>query len=234
MPDAVGMGVAGVRLDPGDHVCAFYFGTDERDKVLIPFLQAGLQGGEKCIAVVDHPDPAEMVRAWGIDAEASVASKQLELEEIGRDLSPRPASFSAGEMIAYFEELVSAGGDRRRVPFARVTGEAAWVLDGPPGAEEFIDYESQLNRFASRHPQVIMCLYDLDRFGGGMIVDVLKTHKKLLLGGLVLDNPHYLVFGRVPRLEVLTPTAMTAAAATPRSAQEITLQPQGLLVSRCS
>jgi hypothetical protein len=39
---------------------------------------------------------------------------------------------------------------------------------------------------------VIMCLYDLDDFGGGMIVDVLKTHKKLLLGGLVLDNPHYL------------------------------------------
>ena len=25
-----------------------------------------------------------------------------------------------------------------------------------------------------------------------MIVDVLKTHKKVLLGGLVLDNPHYL------------------------------------------
>ncbi len=39
---------------------------------------------------------------------------------------------------------------------------------------------------------MILCLYDLELFGGGIIVDVLKTHKKLLLGGLVLENPHYL------------------------------------------
>jgi hypothetical protein len=190
MPDAVGTGVAGVCLDPGDHVCAFYFGTDERDKVLIPFLQAGLQGGEKCIAVVDHPDPPEMAARLGDHAEACVASKQLVLEK-SAGVYLRGGVFSAVDMIAHYEELVSeaiADG----YPLARVTGEAGWVLEGPPGAEEFVDYESQLNRFAPRYPQVIMCLYDLELFGGSMIVDVLKTHKKLLLGGLVLENPHCL------------------------------------------
>jgi hypothetical protein len=73
-----------------------------------------------------------------------------------------------------------------------VTGEAGWLLEGPPVAEEFIDFESQLNNSAPRYPQVILCLYDLERFGGGMLVDILKTHKKLLLGGLVVENPHYL------------------------------------------
>ncbi len=190
MADAVGMGVPGVHLDAGDHVCAFYFGTDERDKVLIPFLQVGLQGGEKCIAVVDHPDPPEMAARLGDHAESYVASRQLLLEK-SADTYLRNGAFSTTDMIAYYEEFVSeaiADG----YPFARVTGEAGWVLEGPPGAEEFIDYESQLNNFAPRYPQVILCLYDLERFGGGMIVDVLKTHKKLLLGGLVLENPHYL------------------------------------------
>ncbi len=190
MSDAVGTGVAGVRLDPGDHVCAFYFGTDERDKVLIPFLQAGLQGGEKCIAVVDHPDPPEMAARLGDHAEEYVASSQLVLEKSAA-VYLRGGAFSTADMIAYFEELVSAA-IADGYPFARVTGEAGWVLEGPPGAEEFVDYESQLNRFAPRYPQVIMCLYDLELFGGSMIVDVLKTHKKLLLGGLVLENPHYL------------------------------------------
>ncbi len=75
-----------------------------------------------------------------------------------------------------------------------LSAPAGWVIGGPPGAEEFIDCEAQLNHFAPRYPHVIMCLYDLERFGGGMIVDVLKTHTKLLLSGLVLDNPHYLSF----------------------------------------
>ena len=190
MADTVGMGVPGVRLDPGDHVCAFYFGTDERDKVLIPFLQAGLQSGEKCLAVFEEPEPAEMVARLHDNAEQYVASRQLELKH-SAETYLRTGSFSAAEMIEYFEEFVSAAVEDG-YPFARVTGEAGWVLDGPPGAEEFIDYETRLNDFAPRYPQVIMCLFDLDQFGGGMIVDVLKTHKKLLLGGLVLDNPHYL------------------------------------------
>ena len=190
MADTVEMGVPGMRLDPGDHVCAFYFGTDERDKVLIPFLQAGLQAGEKCIAVVDHPEPAEIIVRLRVDAEEYAASRQLEVKKPAETYL-RTGSFSAAEMIEYFEELVSAAVEDG-YPFARVAGEAGWILEGPPGAEEFIDYEAQLNDFAPRYPQVIMCLYDLDRFGGGMIVDVLKTHKKVLLGGLVLDNPHHL------------------------------------------
>jgi hypothetical protein len=43
-----------------------------------------------------------------------------------------------------------------------------------------------------RYPQWGLCLYDLGRFGGGILLDVLKTHRKVLLGGMVLDNPHYL------------------------------------------
>jgi hypothetical protein len=44
----------------------------------------------------------------------------------------------------------------------------------------------------TKYPQMILCLYDLARLGGGMVVDLLKTHPKILLGGLVLENPHYL------------------------------------------
>jgi DNA-binding NarL/FixJ family response regulator len=37
-----------------------------------------------------------------------------------------------------------------------------------------------------------MCLYDLQRFGVSTLVDVIKTHTKVLLEGMVLENPHYL------------------------------------------
>jgi hypothetical protein len=45
---------------------------------------------------------------------------------------------------------------------------------------------------SGEHPQVILCLYDLQRHGAGILLDLLTTHPKVLLGGIVLENPHYL------------------------------------------
>jgi hypothetical protein len=35
-------------------------------------------------------------------------------------------------------------------------------------------------------------LYDLDHFGGGLIVDLRKTHPKLLIGPHLIENPYYM------------------------------------------
>ena len=59
-------------------------------------------------------------------------------------------------------------------------------------ADEFAVYESHINRLATEYPQAVLCLYDLALVGGGMMLDLLRTHPKLLLGGLLIENPHYL------------------------------------------
>jgi hypothetical protein len=49
-----------------------------------------------------------------------------------------------------------------------------------------------MNHFLPLYPQVILCLYDLERFGGGIVVDLLKTHSLMLVGGMVVENPYCL------------------------------------------
>ena len=56
MPATVDLGVSGIEVHTGDHICAFYRGA-ERDQVLIPYLQSGLRSGDKCICVVDAVEP---------------------------------------------------------------------------------------------------------------------------------------------------------------------------------
>ena len=48
-------------------------------------------------------------------------------------------------------------------------------------------------------PGVFMCMYDVNRFGVGMLVEVLKTHPRVLLDRAVLDNPHYVANYQGPR-----------------------------------
>ena len=75
---------------------------------------------------------------------------------------------------------------------ARAAGEMGWALrTSGPGVDDFIDYEARANWFAPRYPQILMCFYDLELFSGQVIVDVLKTHPRVLFNSRVVENPYY-------------------------------------------
>jgi hypothetical protein len=99
-------------------------------------------------------------------------------------------AFTTGHMMKFLEEYVAGAAAEGNV--VRITGEGAWAFEGPPCTDELLDYESELNRFIGRYPQMILCLYDLSQVGGAILVDLIKTHHKLILGGMMLDNPYYL------------------------------------------
>jgi hypothetical protein len=186
------LGIPGLRLTAGDHVCAFYRGPGERDEILIPYLRAGLVTGDKCICVVDSVEPRQVLSALGSEAEVNgwISDTQLELRA-STEAYLRSGRFCTEEMLAFWEDFVGPA-VTGRFSFARSVGEMTWALRQAPGVEELVGYESELNRFLPRYPQVILCLYDLDRFGGEVIIDIVKTHPRILLGGMVVDNPNYL------------------------------------------
>jgi DcmR-like sensory protein len=189
----VDFGLPGLGARPGDHICALYFGDAERDGIMLPFLRAGLRAGDKCVCIVDGAAPTDVAARIGdgLDVAGCVASKQLELERAG-DVYLASGRFSTTHMIDHLSELMAAATESGGYRCVRAVGEMSWVLSGPPGADELFRYESEINRFSGRYPQVLLCMYDLDRFGGSFLLDMLRTHPWILLGGLIMDNPHYL------------------------------------------
>ncbi|HEY8799965.1 MAG TPA: MEDS domain-containing protein [Candidatus Limnocylindrales bacterium] len=192
VPESRDFGLAGVDLVPGDHICAMYLGRAERDNIVLPYLRAGLRAGDKCLCIIDSSPLGDLLADIGEKGEVDgyVASRQLELHT-AHEAYLRTPPFSTEAMLEYWELKVGAAVTDDSFGFARVTGEMPWEMRLLPGRTEFFRYEGELNRFALRYPQAILCLYDLDRFGGGILVDLLRTHPKLLMGGLVLENPHY-------------------------------------------
>ncbi len=193
MSETIELGIPGLSLVVGDHVCAFYRGDDERDALLASYLGAGLQSGDKCVCVLDasHDNDAGALLA-ALDARRTPESSPDQLDvRLSRDTYLRGGRFSTEAMLAFWDDVVGAaiaGGYR----FARAVGEMTWALRQMPGVEELVGYEAELNYFLPRYPQVILCLYDLERFDGEILVDILKTHPLVLVGGMVLENPYYL------------------------------------------
>jgi hypothetical protein len=39
MTDSIALGVNGLSIPPGSHICAFFRGVSERDEIVVPFLR---------------------------------------------------------------------------------------------------------------------------------------------------------------------------------------------------
>ena len=203
MPQPHEFGLAGIDLAPGDHLCAIYVGQQERDDIVLPYLRAGLRAGDKCICIIDSSPLGDLLARIGDkkEVEGWVASHQLQLLTADEAYLRTPP-FSTEAMLAFWESTVGAAVTSGSYGFARASGEMPWAMRLLPSRSEFFRYEAELNRFAPRYPQAILCMYDLQRFGGGILVDLLRTHPKLLMGGLIVENPHFRAPGDLVALPV--------------------------------
>ncbi|RYP84433.1 hypothetical protein EKO23_15525 [Nocardioides guangzhouensis] len=191
--NGLSLGIPGVGVvTPGTHFCALYSGPAERDRLLYPFLEEGLRQGDKCLCLIDDVEPAVVRdRAVGQPGpEYSRRSAQLDVERASDAYLPS-GEFCVDDMMRFLAESVDAATDDD-FDLLRAAGEMSWVLPGPPGWDDLFRYESALNQVVEQMPAILVCLYDLQKFGADMLVEVLYTHPKVLLDRTVIDNPHYL------------------------------------------
>jgi hypothetical protein len=192
MKDSVALGIGSLSIPPGTHICAFFRGVAERDAIVVPFLAEGLRRGDKCNCLLDDGiDAVRAAVAANDSVRPEVKADQLVINS-SKETYLRRGRFSAKEMLDFWNDSVSTALHEEGFPFVRSTGEKTWTLKELPSLEDFLIYESELNRFLPRYPQVILCLYDLEHYGGEILVDILKTHPKVLMGETVLENLYYL------------------------------------------
>ena len=186
----VDLGIAGLEAEPGDHICALFSGERERDQILVPFLRAGLASGDKCICVIDGTAPVEIIAALGPagEAAASAACKQLEVIR-SCDMYLRSGRFLADEVIGAWKAVIADAMYAGQFDVVRAV-ETWSQRDVLPDINELLMLESEMNQYLPLYPQVIVCLYDIDRFGGGALMNLVKTHPRILVGGVVIENPY--------------------------------------------
>jgi hypothetical protein len=186
-----------VPIDAGQHICAMHFGLHDRDNVLLPFLGDGLADGHKCFTAIQESDSAALIsklrdhtERGHVDLLESLAREQLEVKTSSEQLLSQDV-FDPMEILEFWDNTVNSALDSG-FDFVRLSAEAAWWMPQMPGMDDLFRYESELNRFTPKHPQAVLCLYDLSQYGESIIIDLLKTHPLVLLSGIPIENPYYL------------------------------------------
>ena len=192
--------LAGSVLDRSRHVCAFFHHKEEEYRVLLPFIKEGFEQGDRAFHMVDPRHRAEHLRRLqesGIPVAEAERKGQLEVRR-WEDAQFRDGHFDQDRMLALLEEVL-AGGRAQGFPLTRLMANMEWALEDRPGLEDFLEFEARVNYLTPRYDDVLCCTYDLARFGAGVVMDVLRTHPTVIIGGTLQQNPFF-----VPPDEFLT------------------------------
>jgi hypothetical protein len=179
--------LCGQEIEQPGHICAFFTSRDEEYDTLIPYLKDGVEAGEQVLNVVDEDrlsDHRARLEAGGVatnGGRVQVASSE--------DTYLAGGHFDMSRMVGFVREQLVNAATRGR--FVRTAGWMDWIYRSAPGTDRVMEYEARMNLLVPTFDCTFMCVYDLTKLSGHMVVDIMATHPYVILNGRIRQNSFY-------------------------------------------
>ena len=183
---------AGSQLAETLHVCAFFNNEEEEYRVLLPFIKGGFECGHKAVHVVNAHQRNEHLKRLveaGIDPAEAERNGQLEVR-INSETYLRDGQFDKDRMLRAFEQIAS-GNAPGGFPLSRIVCRMDWAAEGKSYTNDLIEFESRVNHVWEHHDDAVICTYHLGKFGGDTVIDIMRTHPMIIIGGILQRNPFF-------------------------------------------
>lgn len=172
------------------HICAFFSSAEDEYRTLLPFIKDGLEANEAAFHTVDPARANDHVTRHlgaGIDVDAYRRKGQLKLKSwdevhlLGGKFNPEATSelFGSARLAAI----------ERGYPRIRYISHMGWSASRLSDLE-LLEYEAQANH-ECRDGLLSVCVYDLSLFRADLVIDVMRTHALVVVGGTLYENPFY-------------------------------------------
>jgi hypothetical protein len=165
---------------------------DEHYRVLQSFIRDGFDQGDKTFHLIDpqrREDHLGRLANAGIDVEEAIASGQFEVHP-WEDGPLHGERFDQDTWLAEFEEVLQSG-PASGYTKTRFLAQMEWALVDLPGTDDLIEFETRVNYVVPKYDDLVICAYDLSKFGAGTVMFALRTHPVVIIGGVLQENPFY-------------------------------------------
>jgi hypothetical protein len=174
------------------HICAFFNGIDEQHRVLRSFIKDGFERGDKAFHLVDpelREEHLKRLAEAGIDVHEGIDTGQLEVRP-WQDAPLRGGRFDQDAWLTSFEQVLRSG-PAAGYAQTRFLAHMEWALVDLPGVENLIEFETRVNYVIPKYDDIVICAYDLSKFGASVVMDALRTHPAVIVGGVLQENPFF-------------------------------------------
>ena len=182
--------IGGTILGAQRHICAFFKSHEDQYRVLLPFIEDGFKGGEKAVHIVNplrRNEHLRRLRSAGIDIAGAQQNGQLDLLD-WTDVHLQGGFFDQNRTRAIIQEI---RGCAREQGFERIrfVTHMEWAIEHHADIDCLLEYEARANLVPSDDP--VVCVYQLPNFGGDVVVDIMRTHPIIIIGGILQENPFF-------------------------------------------
>ncbi len=174
------------------HICAFFHSDEEEYRVLLPFIRNGFECGDKAVHIVNpdqRQDHLQRLAAAGIDTATAQNDGQLDLMT-STEAYLRDGRFDQDRMMNVFGEM-TRDNVKQDFPISRIVCRMDWVADCGSQVDDVVEFEARVNDVWSRRRDAVICTYHLPKFGGDTVIDILRTHPMVIIGGTLQHNPFF-------------------------------------------
>jgi dienelactone hydrolase len=182
----------GTALCGKHHIGVLFHSADEKYEALLPFIKEAFDLGHEAIHVVDpnlRNDHRRRLTHAGIDIARSEQSGQFELHD-WTGLYLCDGRFDKDRVLASVRSLVETS---RQQGYGKIhaIGNMGWALQAHTSMDDLMEYEARVNQIWPDDGGAAFCAYDLAKFNGATIVNVIRTHPLIMIDGAIHENPHY-------------------------------------------
>ena len=187
------LGYGNYTCNWGVHFCGLYETESERDDIILGFLHQGDSDGDLQLYCPSERSREDFIAQYATlcdDCAATVQDPDRFRLHSTEALYYPDGVFSPLKMdegLNAFFKASQVDGPRN----IRATAEMTWALRAIPGVEYLMVYESRLNYFIARKPWISVCMYNVKKFSGATIMQVLRTHPYVISKGCITENPFY-------------------------------------------
>jgi hypothetical protein len=188
------LGFGGYTCNWGLHICGLYETESERDDILMGFLHEGDLKNDLQIYFPSERTIENFREEYGMRyPECSCHTTDENKFSVNdyKEFYFPDGTFSPLRMLKGHDEYyaMSQKNGKRNI---RASAEMVWTLEAINGIENLMAYESRLNYFMPGKPWISICLYNITKFSGSTIVNVLRTHPYTISGGVITQNPYFI------------------------------------------
>ncbi len=174
------------------HICAFFDSREEQYETLLPYFKEGIDNKEEVITILEghtHSEHCTRLSNGGMHVNESMKNGQLKILS-SEETYLKGSSFASERMFNMLEDVLKSAQDG---PYGtvRTCGDMEWALKNLPGTDELIEYEARVNLLTPKYECTLLCVYDINKFSGRVIADVLATHSHVIMNGRIHTNPHF-------------------------------------------
>ncbi len=187
------LGIGNYTCNWGLHICGLYETEAERDEIIFGYLKQGYLDGDKQLYIYSEQSVDDFKQNFS--GYCTGCHKDLNDPNHFDILPAKDLYYPDGKFDPWYMDGAVNGyysanqhNGKRNI---RAVAEMLWALNVIPGVEFLMAYEARLNYFVPNKTIVALCLYNVTKFSGSTIMNVLRTHPFTINGGVITKNPYF-------------------------------------------